>query len=454
MSTLTFRPFPARAGDRPSRPSAAERGGASEAKKSSSPSRSRSRTTSRTLRQAVPVGYHVVWIATLLLLTLGICMLLSLSMAGGVRTQEGGASQGTYFFVGRQGIVAAVGLVLMFIVMRLDYRRLRKLSLIFLVFVALSLVAVHIPGVGHRVNGASSYIPVGPLSYQPSEFAKLAVVLAGAHLMSTPRVRDKKMRSYLLPFGAVGLLMCALVVWENDFGTAMIITGLVVGMLWLAGMKTRDWVLLTGGGALAGAAAVLLVAREKMTARVSAMVDPWANPDTTGYQLKQSLLALGRGGWFGVGPGRSVQKFNYLPEAHNDMIFAILGEEFGFVGTTAVIALFVAFGVASWRLAQRSADPMGKYLIAGSAMIILLQAAINIGGVTGAIPLTGVPLPFVSYGCNSLMVMLLAVGLIMAVARRASTATVPSSAKRSQNGARVDSGRRDGRARSARAGAR
>jgi cell division protein FtsW len=391
----------------------------------------------------------------LLLLTLGICMLLSISMAAEVRTQVENEGQGVYYYVGRQGIVAVAGLALMLVVTRLDYRRLRKLSLLFAGFVAVSLLVVHIPGVGHRVNGASSYIPLGgPLSYQPSEFAKLAVVLAGAHLMSTPRIKDGKMRSYLLPFGAVGLVMCGLVALENDFGTAMIITGLVVGMLWLAGMKTRDWVLLTGSGALVGGGLMLALAHGKVFSRVMATIDPGADPTDTGYQLRQSLLALGRGGWFGVGPGRSVQKFAYLPEAHNDMIFAILGEEFGFMGAAAVIALFAAFAVACWRLSRRCSDPMGKYLIAGCGMIVTLQAAINIGGVVGAIPLTGVPLPFVSYGCNSLVVMLMAVGLVLAVSRRASASAVPSPAERSMNVTRIDSRRGDGRARSAGSSAR
>ena len=202
-----------------------------------------------------------MWITALLLLTLGICMLLSISMASGVRAQAGDESQGSLLLRRPSGHRRGRrAWRLMFAVTRLDYRRLRKLSLLFMGVVALSLLAVHIPGVGHRVNGASSYIPVGPLSYQPSEFAKLAVVLAGAHFMSTPRVKDGRMRSYLLPFGAMGLVLCALVVWENDFGTAIIIMGLVVGMLWLAGMKTKQWLLLTGGGALAGGGLMLLVA--------------------------------------------------------------------------------------------------------------------------------------------------------------------------------------------------
>jgi cell division protein FtsW len=149
-----------------------------------------------------------------------------------------------------------------------------------------------------------------------------------------------------------------------------------------------------------------------------------------------------------------VQKFNYLPEAHNDMVAAILGEEFGFVGVAFILALFAVFGVACWRLARSCSDKRGKYLIAGAGMIVVLQAAVNIGGVFGAIPLTGVPLPFVSHGLNSLLVMLAAVGIILGVARRASAVAAPSPAKGSENVSRVDSRRRDGGARSPRAGAR
>ena len=201
-----------------------------------------------------------------------------------------------------------------------------------------------------------------------------------------------------------------------------------------------------------GIAAKYSAGGSKVYSRFLAVLDPGADPTSTGYQLRQSLLALGRGGWSGVGPGRSVQKFNYLPEAHNDMIFAILGEELGFLGASVVIGLFITLAIACWRLARRCSDPMGKYLIAGCGMIITLQAATNIGGVIGVIPLTGVPLPFVSYGCNSLIVMLAAVSLIMAVARRSTSTASTSSAKRKQHVTRTDSRRGDGRARSAGSG--
>jgi len=389
------------------------------------------------------MSYHLVWITALLLLTAGLCTVLSVSLAEGVRGGD------RFVYVRPQAIVAAVGLVLMFLLSRLDYRKLRVASLAFMGVVMVSLIVVHIPGVAQSEGGASSWIQLGPLTYQPSEFAKLAVVLAGACLLSGSRVRSGRFLSYIWPFGVVGLAVCALVMWENDFGTAILIAGLVLGMLWLAGMKSRQWLLLTGGGLASALAVVFLTSGGKRVSRITALFEGAANANGTGYQLRQSLMALGRGGWFGVGPGESVQKFAYLPEAHNDMIYAILGEEFGFLGAGLVIALFAVFALACWRLARQCAEPMGKYLIAGCGMIVILQAAVNIGGVIGAIPLTGVPLPFVSYGRNSLLVMLMAVGLILAVAKRATVRTAPSPAARFDNVTRIDRRRWDSGARSA-----
>jgi len=399
------------------------------------------------LKEADCLSYHLVWLTALLLLTAGLCTVLSVSLAEGVRGGD------RFVYLRPQGIVAAVGLVLMLLLSRVDYRRLRWAPLAFLGVVTVLLMVVHIPGVAQSEGGASSWIQLGPLTCQPSEFAKLAVVLAGAHLLSSSRVRSGGFSSYVWPFGVAGLATCALVMWENDFGTAIIIAGLVLGMLWLAGMKGKQWLLLTGGGAAAGVAVVFLTSGGNRIGRITALFQGAANANGTGYQLRQSLMALGRGGWLGVGPGESVQKFAYLPEAHNDMIYAILGEEFGFLGAGLLIVLFAVFALACWRLARQCADPMGKYLIAGCGMIVTLQAAINIGGVIGAIPLTGVPLPFVSDGRNSLLVMLMAVGLILAVAKRASVRTAPSPAAGYDNVTRIDRRRWDSRARGARSGA-
>ncbi len=454
MSTLTFRPFPAGSGTR-------TRGQRGEVREDDAPKKRRSGSpgarggsTTKSLQLAAPGSYRAIWLVAVLLVVLGICMVLSVSMAQTAQPEGEAGTLGNYRNLLLQSGVGVVGLALLFGVGRLDYRRLRKMANALMALTVVALFLVHVPGIGSARNGATSYISLGAVSLQPSEFAKLAVVLVGAHILSSKRVKDGKARSYLLPFGAWGLILFGLLVWENDFGAAVIVIGLVLGMMWLAGMKSKDWLLLTGGGVLAGGGAMLLLQGGKVYARFMTVLDPGADPTVTGYQLRQSLLALGRGGWMGVGPGRSVQKFNYLPEAHNDMIFAIVGEELGFLGASVVIGLFVVFAVASWTLARRCSDAMGKYLIAGCGMIVTLQAAVNIGGVIGAIPLTGVPLPFVSYGCNSLAVMLAAVGLIMAVAKRASSTSSPSSAKRSKDVARTDSRRGDGRARGARSGAR
>jgi cell division protein FtsW len=404
------------------------------------------RRQSARLRDAAPVSYHLVWITTLLLLVAGMCMVLSVSLAGAV---EGGDKYG---LVRTQGIAAVMGLVLLIVLSRVDYRKLAGPSVVFLALVGGLLLLVHIPPFGRTVGGASSYFKLGPLTLQPSEFAKLALVLIGAHQLSTRRVRAGGLKAYMWPFGAIGLGICGLVTLERDLGTAIIIGGLLLGMLWLAGMKARHWALLAGGS-LVAAVGLVFSSPERMS-RFLSFLNPSADPQGSSYQLWQSLVALGRGGWFGVGPGESIQKFSYLPKAHTDMIFSILGEEFGLLGAFAVLVLFAAFAVACWQLAKRCVDPVAKYLIAGCGMLVTLQAVVNIGGVIGALPLTGVPLPFISYGRSSLVAMLMAVGLILAVAKRAPALASAPAAERYGNVTHIDRGRRNGGSRGSRPGAR
>jgi cell division protein FtsW len=401
----------------------------------------------KTLRDDSPLAYHFVWITTLFLLVGGLCMVLSVSVAQAV---SGGSK---YMYLRPQAIAAVVGLVLLVVLARLDYRKVRPASVVFFGGVLLFLFLVHVPGLGQTAGGASSYFKLGPITFQPSEFAKLAMVVLGAHLLSSARVRTVSFKSFMAPFGVIGLGICGLVTLEGDLGTALIIAGLLVGMLWVAGMKGRQVALIAGVGA-AAALGLVCSSAERMS-RIFSFLHPSADPQGASYQLSQSLVALGRGGLLGVGPGQSIQKFQYLPKAHTDMIFSILGEEFGLLGTTAVLVLFAAFAVACWKLARRCADPMGKYLIAGCGMLVTLQAIVNIGGVIGAMPLTGVPLPFISYGRSSLVAMLMAVGLILAVAKRAPVRPRSSAAVRySSNVTRIDSRRWNGGARGARSGAR
>jgi cell division protein FtsW len=402
------------------------------------------RKRSGRFREGLPPAFHLIWVITAVLLVAGLCMMLSVSTAV--------TSGDRFSYLRDQGITAAAGVCALVLLSRVDYRRLRSWSVAFLALAVLSLLLVHVPGVAQSAGGSASWIPLGPLSFQPSEFAKLAVVLLGAHVLTSRRVADGRFWSYMWPFGVASLAMCLLVFLEGDLGTAIIIAGIMMGMLWLGGMKGRHWALIAVAGG-AGAVGMTLLNAERMS-RVLSFLSPSSDPQDTGYQLNQSLVALGRGGWFGVGPGESVQKFQYLPKARTDMIFAILGEEFGLLGAGLVILLFGVFAVACWRLARRCGDPMGKLLIAGCGMLIILQAAVNIGGVIGALPLTGVPLPFISYGRNSLLVMLVAVGLILAVARQAPVAAAQSQGERYDNVTHIDRRRWDSRARGARAGAR
>ena len=398
------------------------------------------------LKDSAPGSYHLVWIVSSILLAIGLCMMLSISMTSVVN--PGGERFG---YVRDQGLTAAVGIVLMVMLSRTDYRRwLRGGSLAVLAVAVFALLVIHIPGVSESEGGAASWIPLGPVTFQPSEFAKLALVMAGAHLLTSRRRQCGDFRAMMMPFGLVGFLMCGLVLLEPDLGTAVIIAGLVLGLLYVGGMRLSHWLAVAGGSV--GLALLLVTTNPERKSRVLAFLDPGADPYGASFQLSQSLVALGRGGWLGVGPGQSVQKFSYLPKAHTDMVFAILGEELGLLGAALVILLFGILAMATWRLARQCRDPLGRYLLAGCGMLITLQAVVNIGGVIGAMPLTGVPLPFMSFGRNSLLVMLFAIGLILSVSRWAPARQAPAPAKRYENVTSLDRRRRDRGARSARLG--
>lgn len=321
----------------------------------------------------------------------------------------------SFWFFERQALYAALGLGALVLTARMRYSAWRRLSVPFLVIsVALLLVALH-PASGTSAYGASRWITFGPLTLQPSEFAKLAMVAFAASVLSRKGTRLEDWMHVALPLGPVVLLVAGIVLLQRDLGTTVILVGTVLLMLFVAGVRMK-YLLVTGLAAVA-ATAYLIAGTAYRRARLLAFVDPWKDPRFTGYQLIQGLIALGSGGWFGVGLGASRQKWQYLPNAHTDFIFAVLGEELGLIGELIVLVLFGVMIYAGIRIAMRAPDSFGRLLAAGITGWIGLQAVVNLGAVTGLLPITGVPLPFVSFGGSALIVTLAAVGVLTSIAR-------------------------------------
>lgn len=314
-------------------------------------------------------------------------------------------------FLKRQGIYALAGFALMLIASRFDHRRLRALAPP-LVLTALGLcLAVLV--VAPEINGARRWIDLGPASFQPSELAKLALLIWVAVYLARkgpPQTLGELWR----PIGMLTGLFCLLVVVEPDLGTTISIALMVAGMLVVAGVPGR--VLAAAGGLAMTAGLAAIWVEPYRRARVFSFLDPWADPQDTGFQTVQAMIGIGSGGWTGKGLGEGVTKINYLPEQQTDMILAVIGEELGLIGTTAVIAAFAAFAFAGFTVALRCRDPFGKLLAAGITSLVCGQAAVNLAAVLGVAPLTGIPLPFVSYGGSSLVVLLAAVGILLNIA--------------------------------------
>ena len=336
-------------------------------------------------------------------------------------------------FLERQGLYALAGLGLMIAASRFDYHRLRTLAPA-LVLTALGL-CLAVLAISPPVNGARRWIDLGPASFQPSELAKLALAVWLATYLArkpVPRTLGELWR----PIGMLTGLFSLLLMLEPDLGTTIALVLMVTGTLVVAGVPIR---VLAMAGALAGALGAAAIWIEPYRrARMLSFLDPWDDAQGTGFQTVQAMIGMGSGGLTGEGLGQGVQKIFYLPEAHTDMIFAIVGEELGLIGSTFVIAAFGLFAYAGFRVALRCRDPFGKFLAAGLTSLVCGQAAVNLAAVLGIAPLTGIPLPFVSYGGSSLVVLLAGVGILLNIAvndRVVKGAAVP------------DRGRRNGRAR-------
>jgi cell division protein FtsW len=379
---------------------------------------------------------HLLVLVTLALVAFGLVMVYSATSAPAALERTDPMS-----YLKKQGVYALIGVALMMSTSRFDYRRLRLLAPALVLTALGGCLAVLV--VGSRINGARRWIELGPATFQPSELAKLALaVWAAAYLSKRPAPRSLK--ELWRPIGLLLGVFCLLILAEPDLGTAISLVVVLLAVLLISGTPVPTLAAGTSIAAALGLAAIWFEPYRR--ARIFSFIDPWKDPQGAGFQTVQALISVGSGGFLGAGLGHGVAKINYLPEAHTDMIFAVIGEELGLLGVTAVIAAYGAFAYAGLRVALTCKDPFGKRLAAGIVGLVCGQAVINLAAVLGLAPLTGVPLPFISYGGSSLVVGLLGVGILLNIAGTHGAAE----AKR----ALPDRSRRDGGARRAVAGGR
>ncbi len=353
-------------------------------------------------------------VSTGLLVAIGLVMVLSASSVAAYL--EYGSS---FIFFQRQAIYAGVGLVALLVTARMRYRVWQKLALPFVGVTSVLLLLVLHPSAGKTAYGAARWLAFGPMTIQPSEIAKLAVVVYVATILAARWKRADEPMQLFIPVVPVVGFIALLIMLQPDLGTTFIIGGTVFLVMFTAGVRLRY--LIPGLAAGVGSIAVLIMSAPYRRARFLSFLHPWADPRGNGYQIAQALLALGSGGLFGRGLGESLQKWMYVPNAHTDFIFSILGEELGLLGELVVLVLFGIMLFAAIRIAASAPDTFGRLLAGGIATWLGLQIVVNLGGVTGLLPVVGVPLPLVSFGGSSLVVTLAAVGILVSVGRSSGT---------------------------------
>jgi cell division protein FtsW len=348
---------------------------------------------------------------TVLLCGAGLVMVASASVARAY-TQYGSA----FYYAERQAAWMAIGFVALFVLSRIDYHKLRPLAPAGAVIAGLLMILVLVPHLGVTVNGARRWFDAGPLgTFQPSELGKLAFAVFVAYWIERNVAHIGDFRKVFLPFAAMLGGVLVLLMLQRDLGTAVVMVGIFVSVYWTAGGRFRHMALLIGA---LGVGMVVMTIREPYRfARLAAYKNPFADPLGAGFQATQSLYGLASGGWFGVGISHSIEKYGWLPEAHTDFIFAILGEETGLIGTTLVMLGFLFFGLRGYRAALRAPDRFGVGLAASITTWICFEALLNMATVTNTLPITGVPLPFFSYGGTAVATELAAVGVLLSIAR-------------------------------------
>jgi cell division protein FtsW len=349
-----------------------------------------------------------------LLLTLNVTGLAMILSASSVSSLEDYGSPWYQFT--RQALWFAVSLVAMVLVMRRDYRRWRRHCGLLLLGSLFLLVLVLVPGIGVEVNGATRWLGYGPFSIQPSELAKLALIVFWADLLARRAKWIDDVRLTLVPVLLTFLAAAGLIMLQPNLGTTMIIFAVMIAMLFVGGVGGGWIATVVAGGAAAGAVFALVFSWRWR--RVTAFLDPWQDAQGAGYQVLASKSALANGGPFGTSLGEGRSKWGFLPEAHTDFIFAVIAEETGFVGGLLVIALLIALAVVGFQVAMRAPDRFGALLATGITAWFIVQAFLNIGQAVGALPIMGVPLPFVSSGGSSLLFSMIGAGMLLNVARQ------------------------------------
>ena len=387
-------------------------------------------------RTKPPLEYSLIYTATLCLLALGAIMVYSASSAESLLDGSGDPS----YYLKRYVALAIVGLVVLHLASRHGLRLVKVVTPFLLLASFLLTALVMLPGVGVTVNGATRWLGAGPLQFQPSELLKLSLVLFAAQLLAARPSATRSLGGLSKPLLIVVGLACVLLMKQPDMGTTMVVCFTIAVLLFVAGTPMR--LLGAIGGSGAALALVVALVEPYRRERLTAFLDPWSDASDTGFQSVQSIIAIGSGGPVGVGLGESVQKIFYLPEAHTDMILAIIGEELGLVGIVSVVCLYGLIAYAGFRAAKHARDRYSKLLAAGITGLILCQATLNMFAVMGLAPLTGIPLPLISYGNSNLIVVMAAMGLLLNVA-----ATGGVASRRGRTGTRkltaIDGGRSD-----------
>jgi cell division protein FtsW len=399
------------------------------------------RPNGRGVRAETPVEYNLLLTATLILLAFGAVMVFSASSTSAI-LEDGGLVDSTSYLK-RTLIAIGIGLLLMWFVIRMPLARIRSMVPLAIKVILVALAGLLVAGVA--INGTRGWYIAGPIQIQPAEYLKVGLVLYGAHLFANRPDRLRSVRD-MAPYLTVTGVASILVMLQPDMGTILIALAAAGITLFAAGARPRDLALLCAG--LGTATLIMAVAAPYRRQRLLTFLDPSSDVTGSGFQTIQAKIAIGSGGFEGVGIGNGVQKAFYLPEAHTDMISAVIGEEFGLIGMVLLVAVYGLLGYAGFRVARAAKDDFGRILASGLTGLILVQASLNLYAVMGMAPLTGVPLPLVSYGNNSLIVTLIAIGLILNVARGGQAATLSKAPPRRgrEQGARlrlVEDGRRD-----------